>query len=103
MKTKKLTPPLKWHGGKHHLAERILELMPRHLRHVEPHFGGGRVLFRRDPSDRRLWRPGPCSDGRKPDGASEVVNDIDGELMSRRPLGQAVTARSADSPPRTTL
>ncbi|MEZ5943927.1 MAG: hypothetical protein R3C18_21225 [Planctomycetaceae bacterium] len=31
----KITQPLKWHGGKHYLAKKIIGLMPR-----EP-FGGG--------------------------------------------------------------
>ena len=41
-----LTPPLKWHGGKHYLASRIVGLMPPHLHYVEPFFGGGTVLVR---------------------------------------------------------
>ncbi len=77
-----LVPPLKWHGGKHYLAKHILNLMGRHLHYVEPYFGGGQVLFARDPTDQRLWWQGPCSDGRKPDGVSELVNDIDGDLMN---------------------
>jgi DNA adenine methylase len=56
--------------------------MPRHLHYVEPFFGGGRVLFRRDPADRRLWSESRTSDNRKPDGVSEVINDIDGDLMN---------------------
>jgi DNA adenine methylase len=31
-----LTPPLKWHGGKHYLARRIVEMMPPHTHYVEP-------------------------------------------------------------------
>jgi DNA adenine methylase len=77
-----LTPPLKWHGGKHYLAETVLGLMPPHLHYVEPYFGSGQVLFARDPHDRRLWWPGLTSDGRKANGVSEVVNDIDGDLMN---------------------
>ena len=49
-----LVAPLKWHGGKAYLADRIIALMPRHLHYVEPYFGGGQVLFRRDPADPRL-------------------------------------------------
>lgn len=60
--------PLKWHGGKHYLAKRIIELMPPHVHYVEPYFGGGAVLFAK-PSK---WI----------EGHSEVVNDIDGELMN---------------------
>ncbi len=58
-----LTQPLKWHGGKHYLAKRIIGLMPPHTHYVEPFFGGGAVLLNK------------C-----PDGVSEVANDIHGEL-----------------------
>ena len=51
----KLTPPLKWHGGKHYIAAHVLKVMRRHLHYVEPFFGGGQVLFARDPGDSRLW------------------------------------------------
>jgi DNA adenine methylase len=50
-----LTPPLKWHGGKHYLASRIVGLMPPHLHYVEPYFGGGAVLMAHDPNDQSLW------------------------------------------------
>jgi len=57
--------PLKWHGGKSYLAKRIIELMPKHTHYVEPFFGGGAVLFAK-----------PC------EGVSEVVNDLNGELIN---------------------
>lgn len=60
-----LTPPLKWHGGKHYLARRLLELMPGHLHYVEPYAGGLAVLL-----------------AKSPDGVSEVVNDLDGALIN---------------------
>jgi DNA adenine methylase len=78
----RLTSPLKCHGGKHYLASRIVALMPPHLHYVEPFFGSGKVLFHRDPEDRRQWWPGTTSDGRKADGVSEVVNDLDGNIMN---------------------
>src|SRR5262245_53186097 len=56
--------------------------MPRHLHYVEPYFGSGQVFFRRDPTEPRLWWDGPTSDGRKADGVSEVINDIDRDLMN---------------------
>jgi len=56
-------PPLKWHGGKYFLAERIISIMPSHRHYVEPFFGGGAVLLRKGP-----------------EGISEVVNDIYREL-----------------------
>jgi DNA adenine methylase len=73
---------LKWHGGKRYLASRILELMPPHLHYVEPYFGGGRVLFARDPADPRLWWTGTDSDGRPCKGVSEVISDLYGDLMN---------------------
>jgi DNA adenine methylase len=80
--TATLTPPLKWHGGKHYLAQRIIDLMVPHLHYVEPFFGGGQVLFARDPADRRLWWTGRTSDERGANGVSEVVNDLHGDLMN---------------------
>jgi DNA adenine methylase len=63
--TRKLTPPLKWHGGKHYLAGKIVALMPPHLHYVEPFAGGLAVLLAKNP-----------------EGVSEVVNDLDGELTN---------------------
>lgn len=74
----RITPPLKWHGGKHYLAPKIVDLMPRHLHYVEPYFGGGAVLLARYPDDEtKFW--GDKSHER---GVSEVANDIDGDLMN---------------------
>lgn len=61
----RLTQPLKWHGGKHYLAVRIIEQMPSHMHYVEPFFGGGSVLLNKSP-----------------DGISEVVNDMHRELTN---------------------
>lgn len=58
-----LAAPIKYHGGKHYLAKRIVALMPPHTHYVEPYFGGGSVLLAKNP-----------------EGVSEVVNDIDGHL-----------------------
>jgi DNA adenine methylase len=75
----RLTQPLKWHGGKHYLAGKIVPLMPRHLHYVEPYAGGLSVLLARDPEDRRLWlEENPPAHHR---GVSEVVNDLHGDLM----------------------
>jgi DNA adenine methylase len=76
---KTLTPPLKWHGGKHDLAKWIISLMPPRcknpnkpddgdpgwLHYVEPYFGGGSVMLANDPA-----------------GISEVVNDIHEDLTN---------------------
>lgn len=61
----RVTTPLKTHGGKHYLATRVRELMPRHTHYVEPYFGGGSVLL--------------AGDGR---GVSEVANDLNGNLTN---------------------
>lgn len=61
----KIPSPLKWHGGKHYLASRIVALMPPHLHYVEPYFGGGSVLLAKNP-----------------EGISEVVNDKYGDLIN---------------------
>jgi DNA adenine methylase len=61
--------PLKWHGGKGayngKLARWIISNMPPHRTYVEPYFGGGAVLLHKDP-----------------EGTSEVVNDLNGDLMN---------------------
>jgi site-specific DNA-adenine methylase len=78
--------PLKWHGGKHYLAGRIVSLMPRHLHYVEPFAGGLAVLLARDPADPSLWLP-PHK------GVSEVANDLDGRLVNFWP-GQPLFSRT---------
>ena len=73
-----LTPPLKRWGGKHYLAKKFIDLMPRHLYYVEPYAGGLAVLFEKDPFDQsKYWG----SNGYE-QGVSEVVNDINGELTN---------------------
>ena len=57
--------PLKTHGGKHYLARQIVELMPRHTHYVEAYAGGLAVFFAKS-----------C------EGVSEVVNDLNGNLMN---------------------
>lgn len=66
-----MNQPIKWHGGKHYLAERIItEMPPRdgarpwHL-YREPFAGGLSVLLALDP-----------------EGLSEAVNDLDGDLTN---------------------
>jgi DNA adenine methylase len=61
--TTTIDPPLKWHGGKHYLAKKIIALMPPHTHYVEPFFGGGSVMLAKDP-----------------EGVSEVANDLNGGL-----------------------
>jgi DNA adenine methylase len=73
-----VAPPLKWHGGKHYLARRIIALMPRHMHYVEPYAGGLAVLLARDPTDPRLW----AGNGSGERGVSEVANDLNGHLVN---------------------
>lgn len=60
-----LTQPIKWHGGKHYLAPKLIELFPPHVNYVEPYFGGGSVLL-----------------SKSGEGVSEVVNDLNFELSN---------------------
>lgn len=69
-----ISSPLKWHGGKAYLASRIVDLMPPRqsaanpdgwLHFVEPFAGSLAVLFAQDP-----------------EGISEVVNDLNGDLSN---------------------
>jgi DNA adenine methylase len=62
----RLKGPLKWHGGKYYLTKPILDLMPKAYRHYLELYGGGLAL---------LW-------ARNPEGVSEVVNDLNGELTN---------------------
>lgn len=59
-----MTGPLKWHGGKHYLASKIVALMPHHAHFVEPYAGGLAVLLAK-----------PCL-------GSEVVNDLNTDLTN---------------------
>jgi DNA adenine methylase len=73
---------IKWHGGKHYLAPKIIAEMPPHLHYVEPYFGGGAVLFTRDPN--KNWYEGsPNYNGLASHaGSSEIINDANSELVN---------------------
>jgi len=56
--------PLRWFGGKYHLANKLLPLIPDHHTYVEVFGGGAMLLFAKAPSP------------------VEVYNDIDGGLVN---------------------
>lgn len=56
-------PAFAWPGGKRRLAQRILAKIPKHVCYVEPFAGGLGVLLSKPPSP------------------SEIVNDLDGDLV----------------------
>lgn len=62
---KTLRQPIKWHGGKSYMANRIIELMAPHTHYTEPFAGGLAVLLAKNP-----------------EGVSETVNDKHAELTN---------------------
>ena len=71
-----ISSPLKWHGGKFYLADKIISMFPEHLHYVEPYFGGGQVYFRKSF-----------------EGVSEVINDLNSSLMN---FWEVLRGESAD-------
>ena len=55
---------LKYPGSKWNIADDIVKLIPKHHSYVEPFFGSGAVLFRKEPS------------------AIETINDMDLEVVN---------------------
>lgn len=55
---------LKYPGSKWNIAEQIVSILPKHHSYVEPFFGSGAVLFRKQPSD------------------IETINDLDRDVVN---------------------
>ncbi len=66
-----LKAPFGWVGGKSQLAKHIVELMPKHRRYIEVFGGGLSVLYAK-----------PKLKGSGSNKYSEVVNDINGDLIN---------------------
>lgn len=56
--------PITYYGGKQTLSSRLLALLPNHRLYCEPFFGGGALFFS------------------KPSSNTEVINDINGEVVN---------------------
>jgi DNA adenine methylase len=56
--------PLSYIGGKSRIANRIIEIFPKHTTYVEAFAGGAQVLFHKEPSQ------------------VEILNDLDGEVVN---------------------
>lgn len=63
---KRMSPPLRWYGGKYYLASKIAAVIARvpHQTYVEPYGGAASVLLNKEPSPVDVW------------------NDIDGRLVN---------------------
>lgn len=59
-----MRPPYSYYGGKTNMLPHILPLIPRHVQYVEPFFGGGALLFAKQPSK------------------NEVINDLNGNVTN---------------------
>jgi len=59
-----MTGPLAYIGGKNRIANKIIEIFPKHTTYVEAFAGGAQVFFHKEPS------------------AVEVLNDLNGDVVN---------------------
>jgi DNA adenine methylase len=57
-------PPLRYHGGKWRMADKIIPLLPQHSTYAEPFGGGASILLRKSRSK------------------NEIYNDLDGDIVN---------------------
>jgi DNA adenine methylase len=62
--TKSMKTPITYYGGKQSLLKHLLPLIPPHKLYCEPFFGGGALFFA------------------KPSSETEVINDLNGEVVN---------------------
>lgn len=79
-----LRSPLAWTGGKSRLRGKIISRIPPHITYVEVFVGAAWVLFGKDPATSK----------------SEVLNDLDGELVN---FWRVLKHRSAEFAERATM
>ena len=53
--SKRLRPPVKWHGGKFYLCHRIIEYFPPNHTYLEPFGGAASVLLNKEPSPVEIY------------------------------------------------
>jgi DNA adenine methylase len=73
---------VKWHGGKHYLAKRIIEQFPDHHTYVEPFGGAASVLLNKEPSPVEVY----CDLDERITRLFRVIRDHGAEFQRRLSL-----------------
>lgn len=53
--SKRLRSPIVWFGGKGHIVNKLLPLIPSHKIYVEPFGGGANLLIAKEPSPVEIY------------------------------------------------